>query len=176
LGGFLEPIGPGAGARGLFSADGVLLVRWASGNFDFFRGFFTFLVRFLPVFRPYFALFPSMSCAYHYVNNFFSVSLAWNVLTSNRKGRKARKGGGGEQRTRNPEPGNRNGDGEAAGGGRVRELGNRNPARRAPTSNREKPEKGGERQRAGNACPRKSPQEPTTLLARLPCVRRKSIS
>ncbi|MGB2755375.1 MAG: hypothetical protein WBD75_05915, partial [Phycisphaerae bacterium] len=61
--GFLEPTGPGAGVRGFFSADGVPLVRWASGNFDFFRGFFLFLVRFLPVFVPFFALFPSMSWA-----------------------------------------------------------------------------------------------------------------
>ena len=69
-GGFLEPIGPGASARADFSADGVLLVRWASANFDFFRGFFAFLVRFLPVFVPFFALFPSMPCAYLYVHNF----------------------------------------------------------------------------------------------------------
>ena len=96
LGGFWEPIGPGAGVRADFSAEGVLLVRWAGANFDFFRGFFPFLVRFLPVFRPYFALFSSMSCAYLYVNNYFSASLAWNVHTSNRKGRKARKGRIGE--------------------------------------------------------------------------------
>jgi len=70
LGGFLEPTGLGGGVRGVFSADGVLLVRWASADFDFFRGFFAFLVRFLPVFRPYFTLFPSMSCAYLYVHNF----------------------------------------------------------------------------------------------------------
>ena len=79
-GGFLEPTGPGASVWGVFSADGVLLVRWASANFDFFRGFFTFLDRFLPVFVPFFALFPSMSCAYLYVNNYFSVSLAWFLL------------------------------------------------------------------------------------------------
>ena len=70
MGSFLEPIGPGASAGGDFSADGVLLVRRASGNFDFFRGFFTFLVRFLPVFVPNFALFPSMSCTCLYVHNF----------------------------------------------------------------------------------------------------------
>jgi hypothetical protein len=35
-----------------------------------FSGFFLFLVRFLPVFVPNFALFPSMSCAYLYVHNF----------------------------------------------------------------------------------------------------------
>ena len=69
-GDFWEATGPGASARADFSADGVLLVRWASANFDFFRGFFTFLARFLPVFGPYFALFPSMSCAYLYVHNF----------------------------------------------------------------------------------------------------------
>ena len=79
LGGFLEATGPGASVRGDFSADGVLLVRWASANFDFFRGFFTFLGRFLPVFGPFFALFPSMSCAYLYVNNYFSASLAWKL-------------------------------------------------------------------------------------------------
>jgi len=70
LGGFLEPIGPGASVRGDFSADGVLLVRWASANLVPFSTFFTFFDRFLPVFRPYFALFPSMSCAYLYVHNF----------------------------------------------------------------------------------------------------------
>ena len=70
MGRFLEPIGPGAGVGVDFSADGVLLVRWASANFDFFGCFFAFLVRFLPVFVPYFALFPSMSCAYLYVYNF----------------------------------------------------------------------------------------------------------
>jgi hypothetical protein len=84
------------------------------------------LGRFLPVFVPFFALFPSMSCAYLYVNNYFSASLAWDLLTSNRKVRKARKGRFGEQRTRKPEPGNRKGDGEngtafnAAGHGRGR--------------------------------------------------------
>ena len=80
LGDFLQATGPGAGVQGVFSADGVPLVRWASANFDFFRGFFTFLDRFLPVFVPYFALFPSMSCAYLYVNNYFSVSLACRLL------------------------------------------------------------------------------------------------
>jgi hypothetical protein len=71
LGDFLEVTGPGAGVRADFSAEGVLLVRWASANSDFFGCFFAFLARFLPVFRPYFALFPSMSCAYLYVSNFF---------------------------------------------------------------------------------------------------------
>jgi len=70
LGGFLEPIGPGTGVRGLFSADGVLLVRWASADLGLFSTFFAFLARFLPVFVPFFALFPSMSCAYLYVHNF----------------------------------------------------------------------------------------------------------
>jgi hypothetical protein len=37
------------------------------------------LVRFLPVFGPYFALFSSMSCACLYVNNFFPASLAWEL-------------------------------------------------------------------------------------------------
>ena len=90
LGGFLEATGPGAGFRGVFSADGVLLVRWASANFDFFRGFFTFLVRFLPVFRPYFALFPSMPCAYLYVNNYFSASLARDLRSLQRRARRER--------------------------------------------------------------------------------------
>ena len=79
MGDFWEATGLGAIVRGVFSADGVLLVRWASANFDFFRGFFTFLVRFLPVFMPFFALFPSMPCAYLYVNNYFSVTLAWDL-------------------------------------------------------------------------------------------------
>ena len=70
LGGFWEATGPGAGVRGDFSADGVLLVRWASADLGPFSTFFAFLERFLPVFRPYFALFPSMSCAYLYVHNF----------------------------------------------------------------------------------------------------------
>jgi len=85
-GDFWEATGPGASARADFSADGVLLVRWASGNFDFFRGFFLFLVRFLPVFVPYFALFPSMPCAYLYVNNYFSVPLAWDLRSLQRSG------------------------------------------------------------------------------------------
>ena len=76
LGGFLEATGPGASVRGVFSADGGLLVRWASGNFDFFGGFFLFLVRFLPVFVPYFALFPSMSCACLYVYNLLAVNVS----------------------------------------------------------------------------------------------------
>jgi hypothetical protein len=36
-----------------------------------------------------------MSCAYLYVNNFFSAGLAWNLRTSNRKVRKGRRGGEG---------------------------------------------------------------------------------
>jgi hypothetical protein len=79
LGDFWEPTGPGAGVRWVFSADGVLLVRWASADLVPFSTFFAFLGRFLPVFVPYFALFSSMSCAYLYVNNFFSAPLAWNV-------------------------------------------------------------------------------------------------
>jgi len=70
LGDFLRATGPGASARGLFSADGVLLVRWASADLGPFSTFFAFLVRFLPVFVPFFALFPSMPCAYLYVHNF----------------------------------------------------------------------------------------------------------
>ena len=108
MGDFWEATGLGASARADFSAKGVLLVRWASGNFDFFRGFFLFLDRFLPVFVPYFALFPSMPCAYLYVNNFFPVSLAWNVqggstqstlrlaLSPGAPGSKGRRGGWGE--------------------------------------------------------------------------------
>ena len=78
-------------------ADGVLLVRWASANFDFFRGFFAFLVRFLPVFVPFFALFPSMPCAYLYVNNFFPASLAWDLRSLQRRERRERGGGMGER-------------------------------------------------------------------------------
>jgi len=100
LGDFLEATGPGASVRGDFSADGVPLVRWASADFDFFRGFFAFLGRFLPVFGPYFALFPSMPCAYLYVNNYFSASLACRLL----------QGGIGERgkATRNAKLGTRN--------------------------------------------------------------------
>ena len=76
MGDFLEPTGPGAGVRGDFSADGVLLARWASGFLPFFAPFLHVFDRFLPVFGPHFALFSSMSCAYLYVNNFFPVSLA----------------------------------------------------------------------------------------------------
>jgi hypothetical protein len=91
LGGFWDATGPGARVRGVFSAEGVLLVRWASANFDFFRGFFLFLARFLPVFVPYFALFPSMSWAYLYVNNFFPVSLAWELHSLHRRDRRGRR-------------------------------------------------------------------------------------
>jgi len=81
LGDFLGPTGLGAGVRpataravpvpgGDFSADGGLLVRWASADLGPFSTFFAFLDRFLPVFGHYFALFPSMPCAYLYVHNF----------------------------------------------------------------------------------------------------------
>ena len=70
MGDFLRATGPGAGVRGDFSTDGVPLVRWASADLGPFSTFFAFLARFLPVFRPYLALFPSMSCAYLYVHNF----------------------------------------------------------------------------------------------------------
>jgi len=99
LGDFLEPIGPGASVRGLFSADGVLLVRWASGFLPFFAPFLRFFDRFLGAFCGHWALFASMSCAYLYVNNYFSAPLAWNVLTSNRKGRQERKGRTEERQT-----------------------------------------------------------------------------
>jgi len=89
-GDFWEATGPGASVRGDFSADGAPMARWASANFDFFRGFFAFLVRFLPVFGPYFALFPSMSYAYLYVHNFFPASLAWKLHSLHRRGRRAR--------------------------------------------------------------------------------------
>ena len=46
------------------------MVRWASANLVLFSTFFAFFDRFLPVFVPFFALFPSMSCAYLYVHNF----------------------------------------------------------------------------------------------------------
>jgi len=107
-GGFLRATGPCGGVRGVFSADGVPLVRWASANFDFFGGFFTFLGRFLPVLGPYFALFPSMPCAYLYVNNFFPVSLAWNV----QGGSKQPQGDGGSPRRR-PKPVGRSRKGSA---------------------------------------------------------------
>ena len=92
MGGFSEPTGPGAGARGDFSADGVLLVRWASADFATFCRFLQVFDRLLGAFCGHRGLFASMSCACLYVNNFFSASLAWDLLTSNRKGRKARKG------------------------------------------------------------------------------------
>jgi len=69
-GDFLGPTGLGAGVRGDFSPKDPRMVRWASADFDFFRGFFAFLGRFLPVLGPYFALFPSMLYAYLYVHNF----------------------------------------------------------------------------------------------------------
>jgi hypothetical protein len=84
---------------GVFSLKHPRMLRWASADLVPFSTFFTFLDRFLPVFVPYFALFPSMPCAYLYVNNFFSARLARNVLTSNRKGRQARKGRIGEGQT-----------------------------------------------------------------------------
>ena len=39
LGGFSEPTGPGASVRGLFSAEGVPWVRWASANLQLFAVF-----------------------------------------------------------------------------------------------------------------------------------------
>ncbi len=126
LGDFLEATGPGASVRGVFSADGVLLVRWASANFDFFRGFFTFLGRFLPVFVPYFALFSSMSCAYLYVNNFFPASLAWELrsLQPRRAGAESAEGDSGnrEPGNRRPETGKRD-DGNPASSPACRGLG-----------------------------------------------------
>ena len=50
MGGFLEPIGPGASARGDFSADGVPWVRWASANLHFFAVFCGFLAGFCRLF------------------------------------------------------------------------------------------------------------------------------
>jgi len=67
------------------------LVRWASADLGPFSTFFTFLDRFLPVFGPYFALFPSMSCAYLYVNNFFPASLAWELHSLQRRERRERR-------------------------------------------------------------------------------------
>jgi hypothetical protein len=49
------------------------------------------LVRFLPVFGPFFALFPSMSCAYLYVNNYFSAPLAWKLHSLQRRDRGERR-------------------------------------------------------------------------------------
>ena len=45
-GGFWEATGPGGGVRGDFSADGVLLVRWAGGFLPFLASFCSFLTRF----------------------------------------------------------------------------------------------------------------------------------
>ena len=50
LGDFWEPIGPGARVRGLFSADGVPWVRWASANLHFFAVFCGFLAGFCRLF------------------------------------------------------------------------------------------------------------------------------
>jgi len=90
-GGFLEPTGPGASARGDFSPKDPRMLRWASADLVPFSTFFAFLARFLPVFAPYFALFPSMPCAYLYVNNYFSVSLARDLHSLQRRGRRARR-------------------------------------------------------------------------------------
>jgi hypothetical protein len=60
-----------------------------------FSTFFAFFDRFLPVFVPFFALFPSMSCTYLYVNNFFSASLACRLLNGGLTAKDA-KGGLGE--------------------------------------------------------------------------------
>jgi len=46
----LEPIGPGAGVRGLFSAEGVPWVRWASANLHFFAVFCGFFAGFCRLF------------------------------------------------------------------------------------------------------------------------------
>jgi hypothetical protein len=70
LGDFGEPTGLGASVRGVFSPKDPRMLRWASADLVPFSTFFAFLARFLPVFRPYFALFPSMPCAYLYVHNF----------------------------------------------------------------------------------------------------------
>jgi len=70
LGDFGRPTGPGAGVRGDFSPKHPRMLRWASADLGPFSAFFAFLARLLPVFGPYFALFPSMSCAYLYVHNF----------------------------------------------------------------------------------------------------------
>jgi len=91
LGGFWEATGPGASARADFSAEGVLLVRWASADF---ATFCSFLSRFWPVLRAFCGhsgLFASMSCAYLYVNNFFSASLAWELHSLQRRDRRGRR-------------------------------------------------------------------------------------
>jgi hypothetical protein len=168
LGAFLEATGPGASVRGVFSAEGVPLVRWASGNFDFFRGFFTLLDRFLPVFVPFFALFSSMPCAYLYVNNFFPVSLAWELHSLHRRGAEnAENGGNGG--TENPETGKGTAktaqpspqrsqrpalsERSESKGRRGRIGGKKVQSAKCRVQNDErrtrKPEKGGERQRGG---------------------------
>ena len=112
LGGFLKPTGLGASVRGDFSPKDPRMVRWASADLGPFSTFFAFFDRFLPVFGAYFALFPSMPCAYLYVSNFFSARLAWKLrsLQPRRAGAEHA-----EEDSGNREPGNRKGDGEAAG-------------------------------------------------------------
>ena len=91
MGDFGEATGLGAGARADFSADGVLLVRWASGFLPFFTPFLHVFDRFLPVFVPYFALFASMPCAYLYVNNFPRTRVSG--MTERDEGTKGRRDG-----------------------------------------------------------------------------------
>jgi len=102
LGGFLEPIGLGASVRpataravpvpgGVLGADGVPLVRWASADFATFCSFLQVFDRFLGAFCGHWALFASMSCAYLYVNNFFSASLAWKLHSLQRRDRRGRR-------------------------------------------------------------------------------------
>ena len=50
MGGFLEPVGPGAGVRGFFSAEGVPWVRWASANLQLFAVFCGFFAGFCRLF------------------------------------------------------------------------------------------------------------------------------
>ena len=107
MGDFWEATGLGASVRGLFSTDGVPMVRWASADLGSFSIFFAFLDRFLPVFGPYFALFPSMSCAYLYVHNFLPTNVS--VGEGNRGNdeirpvRRSPQGEGGEPTRRRPD-------------------------------------------------------------------------
>jgi len=90
-GDFLEPIGPGASVQGDFSADGVPLVRWASADFATFCSFLRGFWPVLGAFCGHWALFASMSCAYLYVNNYFSASLAWDLRSLHRRERGERR-------------------------------------------------------------------------------------
>ena len=82
----MEATGPGASVRGDFSADGVLLVRWASADFATFCRFLQVFDRLLGAFCGHWVLFASMTCAYLYVNNFSPACLAWELHSLHRSG------------------------------------------------------------------------------------------